>query len=101
MAAIYVGAAAIGGGFTAVLSAFLAYTGQMAGPSVVTSGTTIIMALSQMGILLSSYFISFSGMIMPSFGSEVKSSFFVGIVLYSLMILLSILCRLYPHSEKV
>jgi len=96
---IYVGAFLCGGGFACYMAATLAFAGQIAEPSLVTSSTTIIMTINQIGIILSSYFVTLAGKIFPS-ASEVSDSFLLGICC---MVIVAVVCqvgRIYPEGFR-
>lgn len=99
VAFIYAGAFLCGGGFACYMAATLAFAGQMAEPSLVTSSTTIIMTINQIGIVLSSYFVTLAGKVLPS-GSEVSDSFLLGIICMVAVALICQLCGIYPDAFK-
>lgn len=96
---IYGGAFLCGGGFACYMAATLAFAGQMAEPSLVTSSTTIIMTINQIGIVLSSYFVTLAGKLFSS-ASEVSDSFLLGILCMVIVAVISQVCRIYPEGFK-
>ena len=94
---IYAGAFLTGGAFACYMSATLAFAGQMADPSVVTSSTTIIMTINQIGIVLSSYFVTLAGKLLPS-ASEVSDSFLLAILCMIAVAVICQVCRIYPKA---
>lgn len=99
VALIYVGAFLTGGGFGCYMAATLAYVGQIADPSVVTSATTLVMTINQIGIVLSSYFVTLAGKLLPS-DSEISDAFVLGILCMTVIAVVCQVCHLYPAAYR-
>jgi MFS family permease len=97
---IYIGAFLSGGAFACYMAATLAFAGQIADPKLVTSSTTIIMTINQVGIILSGYFVTLAGKVFTSL-SEVSASYLLGIIIMAIIAVICILFRIYPKSYRI
>lgn len=93
---VYAGSFICGGSFAAFMSAIMAFAGQMVNSNVVTSATTVIMTINQLGILAASYYVTLAGLIFP--GSEVAASFLFGMVTMIAIAVICIVGKIYPKS---
>ncbi len=87
-----------GAGFGILLSAFLIYNGRVSHPSVMALGSTIILAMLQLGVFISTFFITFCHAIFHR-ASDVESSYFGCMIAYVVMAVIAFVLHVAPEED--
>ncbi len=100
LATIYIGTIACGIGWSGFMLSLTTYAGLIATADTVARATTLVLAFGQLGLFLSTYYITVAGKIFNFIGSEVEGTYFGSIVILTVVTVVFAVFKLAP-KEKI
>lgn len=100
IATAFIGAIIAGFAFMIITGGLQVYNAQVAPPSKVALGSTMILAFLQLAVFLSSYYIDGCNAVFKMKGSYVDSAFFGCIIIYTIIFVFTLIVDVSPKQIK-